>query len=523
MMGNTFISYSRIVVANMMKRKLILIIGIFCVLKLTLHLIADSNSGFQGDELLHIETGNHPSFGYMEFPPLIGWLAFIQNQFHSQSVFVHHIFTHIASLLILILIALTTIELGGKSKAVFMVLLCILVAPAFGRGHQLFQPVVFTHLFWLLSFYQLVRFVKTLDKKYVDYLIICTGFGFLTKYDILFFIAGLTGLLVIKRTRTAILQKDIWKYILLFLVLILPNVIWQYKHGFPVLDMFSRLYETQLDKLTFLGVLESIVISLNPVTSLFWIGGFIYMFRTKKNPAFYRPIAFTIFISIALLALNKSKAYYMYPAMITLMIFGSIWCEQKILYKRKWILYPTTALLVLSGIVLIPFGLAVLPLDTFIKFAGIERKHNRYEIEYKEYYSKSKWEKTMAGLTTVYDSLPPIERKDCLIWGKHYSQAGGVNLFREKHELPKAFSYHGSFYLWTPEKGQLPKTIIAFSNGEAGIDFFQSFFNSVVSVKQIYNPFADDEKDLWQTIYICKEPKLNFEQLRTEFKTRIFE
>ncbi len=239
----------------MPNRKIILIIAFFCVLKLTLHLIADSNSGFQGDELLHIETGNHPSLGYMEFPPVIGWLAFIQNQFHSQSVFVHHIFSHIASLLILILIALTTVKLGGKAKAVFIVLLCILTAPAFGRGHQLFQPVVFTHLFWLFSFYQLVRYVTTLDKKYLLYLTIGVGFGFLTKYDILFFIAGLTGLLLNKRTRTAILQKDIWKYVLLFLVLIAPNVLWQYNQGFPALDMFSRLYETQLDKLTIVGVL----------------------------------------------------------------------------------------------------------------------------------------------------------------------------------------------------------------------------------------------------------------------------
>ncbi len=507
----------------MPKRKITFIIAFFCVLKLTLHLIADSNSGFQGDELLHIETGNHPSWGYMEFPPVIGWLAFIQNQFHSQSVFVHHIFSHIASLLILIFIALTTVELGGKSKAVFIVLLCILAAPAFGRGHQLFQPVVFTHLFWLLSFYQLVRFVKTLDKKYLLYLIICVGFGFLTKYDILFFIAGLTGLLLIKRTRTAVLQKDLWKYILLFIFMIAPNVIWQHKHEFPVLDMFSRLYETQLNKLTILGVLQSIVISLNPVTLFFWFGGLIYMFRTKNNASYYRLIALTIIISIVLLALSKSKAYYFYPAMITLIIFGSIWFEQRILSKRQWILYPTTALLILSGIVLVPFGLAVLPKDTFIKFAGIEKKDNRYEIEYKEYYSKLQWKKTMDGLQAVYDSLPMNESKDCLIWGKHYSQAGGVNLFRENYKMPKAISYHGSFYLWTPEKGELPKTIIAFSNGEAGIDFFQYFFKSVVAVKRIYNPYADDEKDLWQTIYICNEPKLNFEQLRIEFNTRIFE
>ena len=507
----------------MLNRKIFLIIAFFCVLKLTLHLIADSNSGFQGDELLHIETGKYPSLGYMEFPPVIGWLAFIQNQFHSQSVFVHHIFSHIASLLILILIALTTVRLGGKSKAVFIVLLCILTAPAFGRGHQLFQPVVFTHLFWMLSFYQLIRFVKTRDIKYLLYLTICLGFGFLTKYDILFFIAGLTGLLFNKPTRAVIFQKDAWKYILLFILIIAPNVLWQYTHGFPVFDMFSRLYETQLDKLTILGVLESIIISLNPLTMFFWIGGLIYMFSNKNNPTYYRPIAYTIIISLVLLALTKSKAYYMYPAIITLVIFGGIWFEQRILSKRQWILYPATALLVLSGIVLVPFGLAILPLDTFIKFAKIEKKDNRYEIEYKEYYSKSKWKKTMDGLQAVYDGLPMNEREDCLIWGKHYSQAGGVNLFRENYEMPKAISYHGSFYLWTPERGELPKTIIAFSNGEAGINFFQSFFSSVVAVKQIYNPYADEEKDLWQTIYICKKPKLNFEQLRSEFKTRIFE
>lgn len=506
----------------MLKRKITLIIVIFCLAKLTLHLIADSNSGFQGDELLHVETGNHPSFGYMEFPPMIGWLAFIQNQFQSQSVFVHHIFSHIASLLILILIALITVELGGKLKAVFIVLLCILSAPAFGRGHQLFQPVVFTHLFWLFSFYQLVRYVKTLDKKYLLYLTIGVGFGFLTKYDILFFIAGLTGLLLIKRTRTAILQKDIWKYILLFIVLITPNILWQYKHGFPVLDMFSRLYETQLDKLTILGVLESILISLNPLTLFFWFGGLVYMLRTKNNSS-YHPIAFTILISIVLLALNKSKAYYFYPAVITLIIFGAIWFEQKILSTREWILYPATVILIVSGIVLIPFGLAIMPLDKFIEFSGTEKKDGRYEIEYKEYYSKSKWEKTMVGLKTVYDSLPHIERNNCLIWGKHYSQAGGVNLFRKDYGIPKAISYHGSFYLWTPKTGKLPKTVLAFSNGEAGIEFFQFFFSSVVAVKSIYNPYADDEKDLWQTIYICKEPKLDFEQLRTEFKKRIFE
>lgn len=95
-----------------------IVILAFCIVKLALHLIADSHSGFQGDELLHIETGHNLAFGFMEFPPLIGLLAFIQNMFQSESVFVHHIFPHIAALLILIFVSKITVELGGKTKAV---------------------------------------------------------------------------------------------------------------------------------------------------------------------------------------------------------------------------------------------------------------------------------------------------------------------------------------------------------------------------------------------------------------------
>jgi hypothetical protein len=36
-----------------------LIIAVFLVFNLTLHIIGDLNSGFQGDELLHIEAGRH--------------------------------------------------------------------------------------------------------------------------------------------------------------------------------------------------------------------------------------------------------------------------------------------------------------------------------------------------------------------------------------------------------------------------------------------------------------------------------
>ena len=58
------------------------IILLMLLIKTTLHLIADSNAGLDGDEIYHVETGNHLAWGYMEFPPMIGFLSWIQNLFN---------------------------------------------------------------------------------------------------------------------------------------------------------------------------------------------------------------------------------------------------------------------------------------------------------------------------------------------------------------------------------------------------------------------------------------------------------
>ncbi|HEX4851785.1 MAG TPA: glycosyltransferase family 39 protein, partial [Puia sp.] len=91
---------------------------------------------------------------------MMGFLAFIQNLFRSHSVFVYHIFPHIAMLLIVIYVGKITVELGGKNVSVFITLFCLLISPGFAELQQLFDPIVFSQLFWVVCFYQLTRFIK---------------------------------------------------------------------------------------------------------------------------------------------------------------------------------------------------------------------------------------------------------------------------------------------------------------------------------------------------------------------------
>ncbi|WP_411767297.1 ArnT family glycosyltransferase [Winogradskyella sp. A3E31] len=487
-----------------------------------MHLWADSNSGFQGDELLHIETGNNLAFGYMEFPPLIGVLAFIQNLFQSEAVMVHHIFPHIAAILIIILVSKITVELGGKTKAVLLVLTCIIIAPAFGRSQQLFQPVVFSQLFWVLNFFLLLKYIKYLDKKYLWYLTLTTALAFLTKYDAVFFVFGVSALLFFRFTRLALFRDKFWWNIFVFILLISPNLIWQVLNDFPVLKMFDRLYETQLVKQAPIEVVQGLFMALNPLTLFITIPAIISMFHNSTKA--YKPLKVSVLLSVIFLAFSQGKSYYFYPIVLTILPFGGVFWVHTILPKRKWLIYPT-GIILLTGVFLIPFGMPIFPLKSYLKydypFENREVvKDGQFNVRFDERYSKEKWAVTLKELKNVYDSLPNREKNNTIIWGKHYAQAGAVNLFNERYDLPEAFSLHGSFYNWVP-KGEMPETTIGLGYNVG--DFFKGYFEEVIKVKTIYNPYSETEEEQHQHIYICKNPKQTFNELKTLFNDRVFE
>jgi Dolichyl-phosphate-mannose-protein mannosyltransferase len=510
-----------------MNKQIKLTILFFCILKLNLHLIADSHSGFQSDEFLYIALGRHLAFGYMELPPLTGLLAFIQNLFHSHSVFVYHIFPHIAMLLIVIYVGKITVELGGKTIAVFITLFCLLIAPGFVGSQQPFEPYVFCQLFWVLCFYQLSRFIKYGNRKYLWYLTLFTALFFLTKYDALFFAFGLLSLLFFGKTRVALIKGKYWQCLIIAFLILLPNIIWQYVNDWPALQMFHRLYKTQLDDLAYMHVLSDLFGSVNLIAFILMLPALVFMFVNKRNKSLYLPLACSILLSVLFLTYSKGKHYYFFPIVLTILPFCGIFWEGLILPKRKWLLYALSFFL-LIGAALIPFGMPVYSfphyLNSVFKYSPKEKKNGKDVLpnNFQEYIAKEKWKTMMQQLQSVYDSLPENEKKNCLIWGRHYSQAGAVELFKDEYGLPNAFSYHGSFYSWAP-MGKMPETVIAFCYNDAGDDYFNPFFEDVAPVRKIYSDYASIEGWVVQTIFICRKPKQSFDKMKELFKKRIFE
>jgi hypothetical protein len=312
----------------------------------------------------------------------------------------------------------------------------------------------------------------------------------------------------------------LWFTVVLFLVLILPNVLWQVNNGFPVFHHFSKLYEVQLDKISRLGELKALFLILNPFTSVFWIAGLLivpFAFKYRK----FRFVAFPLFFAFLLLLAARGKSYYYFPIILCVLPFGAVYAEQ-LFGKRKWILTSYLAILVLFGLLILPRGVSVLPLDKYIRFYQIKpNSDNKIPIDFENYYSKSIWDQVLTSVSRTYKSLPLNEQKECLVWGRHYSQAGGINLLGVKWGLPKAFSFHSSFYNWVP--GFSDKiTVIVIADPAWDKDHWLRFFNEVEQVSIIPNPYNADLKWDYQRVYLCRKLKYNSAQLKEIFKNEIY-
>lgn len=215
------------------------VIAVFIAIGLVLQLTALSNSGFFSDEFLHIEAGRHPAWGYSDFPPMIAAFAWIQNLFNTDSVFINHLFNLAASAMAVLFCGLTTIKLGGKWLAVLATLLCILLSPGIAGTRFLFLPTAFDQLFWIICIYCSASYCQSQNARYLIWFCIFGALGFLTKYSIVFLFAGmLTSSLIFRRD--IFLKKSLWIGLLIFLVLITPNLCWQIKNQFPAITHFSH-------------------------------------------------------------------------------------------------------------------------------------------------------------------------------------------------------------------------------------------------------------------------------------------
>jgi len=461
--------------------------------KMVLHFYAGHNYGYFVDELYYLACGRHLAWGYVDQPPLVALIAAGTRVLIGESLRAIRFLPAVAGGATVLLTGLIARELGGRRFAQGLAALSVLVAPGFLVTGSFFSMNAFEPLFWMGCAYAVIRILRTGNQKLWLWVGLLAGLGLENKHSMLIFGCGIVAGLLATSERRQFRSPWLWIAGLVAFLLFLPNLLWNVQHHFPFLELQANIQRAHrnadLSPLSFLG---QEVLTMFPLTLPIWLGGLWFFLFTEKGKPF-RALGWAWLVTLAVVMLMNPRIYYVWPAFPMLFAAGGVLWESWLAAPRlQWIKPAWVAVMVLTGAVLAPFALPVLPVETYIRYSralGFQppkiEAHKLGPLP-QIYADQFGWDEMAAAVAKVYNSLPPDVRPKTAIFGQNYGQAGAIDLFGPKYGLPKAISGHQSYFLWGP-RDYTGESVIVMDGGQTDLE---SKFASVEKVAHFEHPYS---------------------------------
>lgn len=471
---------------------------VLAALKLVLpFFLQDPSYELHRDEYLYYAQGQHLDFGYLENPPMIGLFAWISSWF-GGSFFWIKLWSALFGALTLLAVAGIVRELGGGLYALGVAALGMIFT-GYLRVHFLFQPNFLEIFFWTLAAYFLVLFINTHHNKYLYLLSAALALGWWSKYSVLFFIVAVLISFLLTRYRRLFVKTEFWKAVGLGLLIVLPNVLWQYQHHWPLVHHMNELRETQLRYIDRGDFLKQQILMLLPVLFV-WIGGLIWYLRRRE----YRVLGLMYLCVVGLLMMGSGKGYYTLGAYPMLLAAGGVWLERTTV-RRAWLRAANVALILILSL---PFVPLLLPME---KPADMAAFNHQYKIEelgllkwedqenhplQQDFADMLEWRELAQKCERAYEQLPPPVKKNTVVYCRSYGQAGALKYYgRDPEFRAKVFSDNGTFLLWIPDSVHFEHLLFVGREMPEKDDEVFQHFSRVSVLDSINNPLSRQHGD----------------------------
>jgi len=500
------------------------IVLLFALAKLLVHLLTASNYGFQRDAYLYLAQSQHLDWGFFSTPPLTAFITRLHTYIWGDSLLAVRLLPALVGAISIYLVGWLIKELKGGPMAQLIGLSAYFLSPAFLRPAALLQPTIFNHLFWLLAAIVVFRMIRRQDPRLILWMIPVLGLGWMAKYSIIFYGFALLCALIISRQR-----KLLWSpYLLLALVggllVILPNLIWQYQHNWPVISHMSELQETQLGNVLIKDFLFAQLFMHLPALPV-WLGGLIWLIFKRKHREF-RIFAWAFVLTLVLIILLKGKFYYTIAAYTILVVFGSLAWEQWITRSGRYLAYILLFLILSNGLFVLPFSLPVYKPDRMVEYdqrilsLGMDMmlkwEDGQVHDLPQDYADMVGWDELGEKVWTFYESLQDSIRAETGIYGEFYGCAGAMDYFRPDLSYPEVYSFNDAYMEWIPREPHMEHLIyVGYS------DRIPLYFEELQLVGRVEHPhFREKGLPIWFGSHPTPKLKEDWEETWQESKGR---
>ena len=481
------------------------IISLFAFIKLLIHLFTYDNFELHRDAYLYYAQSENLSWGYVAVPPSIAFFGKIATFLFGNTTFGLRFFPAVVGALNLLVIGLAVRELGGRWKAISLASLSFILSPSFLHVNALFQPVSFNQFYWLLSGYLILIMIKRNNPRIWILLGVVFGLAFLNKYSIVFFYTGFGLALLFTHYKSFYKSRYFLYAMFIGLLIISPNLIWQYQNNWPVLVHMAELRETQLVHVELSGfILGQFLMNMQAV--FIWLAALLFVFFSKQESQ-YKIFGLIYIFVVLLLIFGSGKTYYtlgFYPFLFAL---GSYFIVK---YLKKYSITVYTVLIChMIFSLYISQNFDGIPLSSFeaVKQENAFRWEDgkNYDIP-QDMADMTGWKELALGVREVYQQLDETEQKNCHIFAHNYGQAGSVMFYNKDIEIPQPISFNGSFVFWNPDSLLHDNMIWVYSSLNKSFNpdsMLTQYFDFVELKKTINSPYFREDGS---KIYLCQNP-----------------
>lgn len=413
-----------------------------------MHLAVATQYGAFRNELYFIICGRHPAFGYVDQPPLVPLLAAL-----TQSAGINLWLLRLPAIIAAVLLVPVTVSfaqlLGATTRGAWLAAVAsatsyLLTSMTATLGTSTFEPISFT-----LIAYFLTRAVLLAEPRSFLWAGFVTGLAFEARYGAFFWVLWLVLGLGLAGPRSAFRSRDFWIGALIFVVLALPNVIWQGVAGFPFLELVRNDNSGNFTGTPFQFTMAQ-VFAGNMLLAPLWVTAIVAPFISRRLSTFrFLSIAFVLMAIFILV--SHGKMYYLAGPYPSLFALGAAACTR----LPRLLIALWAVLAVANGAFGLPLVLPVVPPDRLknmmdhmnprpqpIEAAGIGAPLMQMLSD------EFGWPELARDVETAYAALPPGDRAKAAIFATNYGDAAAIDFYGKG--LPPALSGNNNYYLWGP-------------------------------------------------------------------------
>jgi len=464
-----------------------------------IHITASGRYGFHRDELLSYSNAMHLDWCYVVYPPLTAWLARAELVAFGTNLMGYRFLPAVAVCMVSVLAGLMAREFGGGRRAMLVAAVAAGIEGPVCFGGTFFSYMSFDILWWVVVAWATTCLLRTGDRRWWIVIGAGIGLGLLTKYPILFLVAGLLIGMMLTPLRRDLRSGWFWCGVGVAVVMVLPVIIWQFQNHFVAISWMQSIHKRDVSW----GRADHFIPNqfwnvTSPVTAPLWCAGLWFLLAKKAGKPF-RVIGWMYMAPLILFALAKGRDYYMAGAYPMLMAAGAMWGD-------RWIstMSTSTQRSVVRGVCIsLAIGCAIVFALT-LPIAPIGSAWWRFADGANQCFnSEIGWPELVATVAHVRDALPAGERAGARVLAGDEGMAGAVNMYGRRYGLGDAIS--GMNSNWLRGYGNpVPGTVIAIGFKQRELD---GIFTRCEVAARLSNPYGIVNLAIGDrtSVFVCRE------------------